>query len=109
MGPLAPQRDVPIENEFGSYFGALPEEIRAYGFGKKQVDLACKWAGGRRYLCIKPGDRVAIMEGPDKGKIAPIKTIQLHQGVVTLSGELMQVSSGLSPSVLSRRELRVGY
>lgn len=91
MGPLAPQRDTPVVNEFGTYFGAVPEMLEMGTMGKKQINLACKWAGGKDFLCLKVGDRVAIMEGPDKGQIAPINSIEEDKGHVVLGGELMQV------------------
>lgn len=92
LGPLAPQRDTPIKNPQGAYFGSASEEVAMHRFGDKQIDLACKWAGGTKFLCLKVGDRVAITEGPNKGKIAPIKTIEMDKGVVTLDDDLMQVS-----------------
>lgn len=91
LGPLAPQRDTPVKNEFGTYFGAIPESVVMGTMGDKQLNLACKWAGGKDFLSIKAGDRVAIMEGPDKGQIAPIKSIEEDTGHVVLDGELMQV------------------
>lgn len=91
LGHLAPQRDTPIPDEYGAYFGSTPSELRMAPFGDRQVNLACKWAGGKDLLCLKAGDRVAIMEGPDKGKIAPIKSIEIEMATVLLDGDEMQV------------------
>lgn len=91
LGPLAPQRDTAIKDEFGAYFGAIPEHLTMASFGDKQLALACKWAGGKKFLCLKPGDRVAIMEGSEKGKITIIRSIDMDNGSVMLDGDLFQV------------------
>lgn len=92
LGPLAPQRDTPIKNDDGAYWGSMTLSRALSDFPKKQVDLACKWAGGSKYLCVKPGDRVAIMQGPDKGKIGTVRSIELDEGSCVLDGEHLRVS-----------------
>lgn len=88
MGPLAPQRDTPLRDETGAYWGSLSlHRNLADNLPEKQRDLACRWAGGRKTLCIKAGDRVAIMDGPDKGKISTIQYVQEQGGFVALEGE----------------------
>lgn len=91
LGPLAPQRDTPIQDEYGGYFGATSVHLQMAPFGERQINLACKWAGGKGFLCLKPGDRVAIMEGPDKGKIAPVRAIDMDKATVQLGGDDMNV------------------
>ncbi|KAJ0124927.1 kow motif containing protein [Diaporthe amygdali] len=92
MGSLAPRRDTPLPDSSGAYWGSVSlSRNLADKIPEKQRDLACRWAGGRKTLCIKQGDRVAIMEGPDKGKISTIKYVQEEGAFVALEGEhLMQ-------------------
>lgn len=95
MGPLAPQRDTPIRDAGGAYWGSM-SLVRAMGsIPQKQRDLACKWAGGSRHLCLKVGDKVAIMQGPDKGKIGLVRTIVENEGSVILEGDHLQVQPRL--------------
>lgn len=91
MGPLAPQRDTPIRSKDGSYWGSLSLGRSLGELSDKQLELACKWAGGKKYLCVKPGDKVAIMQGPDKGKIGTVKSIEEQDGSATLEGDHLQV------------------
>ncbi|KAI3394286.1 hypothetical protein diail_2933 [Diaporthe ilicicola] len=92
MGSLAPQRDTPLRNSNGAYWGTVSMSRHlAENIPEKQRDLACRWAGGRKTLCIKQGDRVAIMEGPDKGKISLVKWVGENGAFVALEAEnLMQ-------------------
>ncbi len=81
MGPLAPRRD-----SAASYWGTIAEERIASNFEhvEKFVDIRCQWAGGKEHLCLAEGDRVVIMEGPLKGRIGPIRTINKDSGTVQL-------------------------
>lgn len=91
MGPLAPQRDTPLKDSTDAYFGTMGlRRNMGENFPEKQRELACRWAGGRKTFCVKAGDRVAIMEGPDKGKIGTVKFISDEQGSVALEGEHLQ-------------------
>ncbi|KUI57694.1 54S ribosomal protein L40, mitochondrial [Cytospora mali] len=91
MGPLAPQRDTPLKDSTDAYYGTIGlRRNMGEDFPEKQRELACRWAGGRKTFCVKPGDRVAIMEGPDKGKIGIVKFISEEQGNVSLEGEHLQ-------------------
>lgn len=92
MGALAPQRDTPLRDTNDSYWGSISlQRNLADTLPEKQRDLACRWAGGRKTLCIKAGDRVAIMDGPDKGKISTVKYVQEEGAFVALEAEnLMQ-------------------
>lgn len=93
MGSLAPRRDTPLPDSSGAYWGSVSlSRNLADRIPEKQRDLACRWAGGRKTLCIKQGDRVAIMEGPDKGKISTIKYVQEEGAFVALEGEHLMVS-----------------
>lgn len=91
MGPLAPQRDTPLKDSTDAYFGTMGlRRNMGENFPEKQRELACRWAGGRKTFCVKAGDRVAIMEGPDKGKIGIVKFLSEEQGSVALEGEHLQ-------------------
>lgn len=92
MGALAPQRDTPLRDANESYWGSIGlHRNLADTLPEKQRDLACRWAGGRKTLCIKAGDRVAIMDGPDKGKISTVKYAQEEGAFVALEAENLMV------------------
>ncbi|KAK1994016.1 KOW domain-protein domain-containing protein-containing protein [Colletotrichum falcatum] len=80
LGPLAPRRDV-----FDSY-GAVQtnRQSRSTPLKPEEVEARCAWAGGLQYLNIAVNDRVVLLEGPDKGKIDRIASINLEHGTVTL-------------------------
>lgn len=93
LGPLAPRRDTPLKDANGAYWGTSSLSVAMDSFHVRQRNLACQWAGGAKYLCLKVGDRVAIMQGSDKGKIATIRTIRIDEATVSLEGDDLQVSS----------------
>jgi large subunit ribosomal protein L24 len=83
LGPLAARRDVQSV--------AVKDFTRtswaAGGFNMAQQDIAekrCAWAGGRKQLNLAPQDRVVILDGPDKGKIDLIESIDYDMGFVKL-------------------------
>jgi large subunit ribosomal protein L24 len=70
----------------GSPFGAIGQnryqpDIDAT---EEAIEARCAWAGGIKYLCLAPGDRVVITEGPYKGKIGPITALDKKQGAVQI-------------------------
>ncbi|KAJ6782585.1 hypothetical protein PWT90_05701 [Aphanocladium album] len=86
LGPLAPKRDLGFND-----YGVLQEPVRQdwsnhgqVNFQQKLAEKRSAWAGGIKMLNLAPGDRVVILEGPDKGKIDTIGTIQLETGSLTL-------------------------
>lgn len=86
LGPIAPKRDLGFNN-----YGVFTESVRAdwsnYGMHQpspKVIEQRCAWAGGVRQLSLAEQDRVVIMDGPDKGKIDRIKSINAQAGLVTL-------------------------
>lgn len=91
LGPLAPRRDTPLKDENGAYWGSASLQQNMSEFGERQRELACKWAGGTRYLCLKAGDRVAIMQGADKGKIGVVRSIMEEEAMVVVDGDHLQV------------------
>ncbi|KAK6226058.1 KOW domain-containing protein [Colletotrichum tabaci] len=80
LGPLAPRRDF-----FDSY-GAFEtnRQGRSTALKPEEVEARCAWAGGCQYLNIAVNDRVVLLEGPDKGKIDRIASINLEYGTVVL-------------------------
>ncbi len=81
MGPLAPRR-----SSAAALWGTIASERVNGNFEHPAqfVEARCRWAGGREHLCLAVGDRVAIMEGPHKGQIGPIREISKDTGTVQL-------------------------
>lgn len=94
LGPLAPRRDVSKVDRFGNYWGSISTEraLLQFEITDEQRNARAAWAGGPQYLCIAPGDRVVVMEGPYKGKITTIGTIKRDSMVVELDGNIGLVS-----------------
>ncbi len=44
----------------------------------------CKWAGGAYYLNLAEGDRVVLLDGPDKGRIGQVIEINHDTAEVTV-------------------------
>lgn len=86
MGPLAPKRDLGF-NGYGMFAESVRTDWSNYGLYQPRPELIekrCAWAGGVKQLNLEVQDRVVILDGPDKGKIDRIKTINLQSGHVTL-------------------------
>lgn len=99
MGAIRPQRDTPIKGtNSDAFWGSLSLQRQLGTLPEKQIELACKWAGGKKYLCLKAGDRVTVIQGPDKGKIGTIRSIQEEEASVSLEGEHLMVSAFCSIS-----------
>lgn len=90
LGPIAPRRDVSKLNEFGHHWGSISTERALLNVKLTEHQRAARaaWAGGVDYLCIRPDDRVVVLEGPYKGQIATIKSINRNTMAVDL-GVLM--------------------
>ncbi|KAF9877789.1 putative KOW domain-containing protein domain-containing protein [Colletotrichum karsti] len=80
MGPIAPRRDI-----FEAW-GATDtnRQSRQSILSPKELHDRCAWAGGVKKLNIKPKDRVVVLEGPERGKIDTIASINDETGTVTL-------------------------
>ncbi|WYZ37298.1 hypothetical protein EsH8_II_000804 [Colletotrichum jinshuiense] len=80
LGPMAPRRDI-----FDTY-GALEtnRQGRSTPLKPEEIEARCAWAGGCQYLNIAVKDRVVLLEGPDKGKIDRIASINPEYGTVQL-------------------------
>jgi large subunit ribosomal protein L24 len=81
LGPLAPKVDLG-NGEYGTLqpSRANPETQLPEPFVKER----CAWAGGIKRLCLVPGDRVIILQGPDNGRIDQIEDIDMRNGTITL-------------------------
>lgn len=86
LGPIAPKRDLGFNN-----YGVFQENIRQdwsnYGLHTLPaavIEKRCAWAGGSKQLNLAEQDRVVILDGPDKGKIDRIKSVNPENGTVTL-------------------------
>lgn len=95
LGPLAPSRDVSRVDKFGNYWGSISTEraMLQVQLTDAQKDARAAWAGGKQYLCLAPGDRVVVLEGPYKGKISTIESIKRDIMAVELAGNLTIVST----------------
>ncbi|KAK5629377.1 hypothetical protein RRF57_005092 [Xylaria bambusicola] len=83
MGPIAPRTDV---GQFHNAFGSISE---ARYTGSRDFPLSlrnarCQWAGGLHYLCLAKGDRVVLLDGPDKGRIGEIGQINFLTAEVSV-------------------------
>lgn len=86
MGPLAPKRDLGF-NGYGTFRENLRQDWTNNGMNPidpKVLEQRCAWAGGVKQLCLAPQDRVVILEGPDKGKVDRIQSVNKLNGSVTL-------------------------
>ncbi|KAK0732590.1 hypothetical protein B0T21DRAFT_291198 [Apiosordaria backusii] len=90
LGPLAPNRDTGKVNEFGNPYGTISVDraLLHSQLTPQQKEARCAWAGGAKSLCLAPGDRVVILEGPYKGKIVPIKSIKTNTMVLEMDEAL---------------------
>ncbi|KAL8397740.1 hypothetical protein RB594_004445 [Gaeumannomyces avenae] len=112
LGPLAPRRDVGEAHAAASLPRArkpLYHEGRARTSGKKlslpswgsidreaanltfkpldwQLEERWAWAGGRRYPSVVPGDRVIVMDGPNKGEIGKVESVDESMGTLKIEG-----------------------
>jgi large subunit ribosomal protein L24 len=99
LGPLAPRRDVSKPDPFSNHWGSISIEraLLQTKITDEQREARAAWAGGSQYLCIAPGDRVVITEGPYKGKITKIAAIKRDAMTVELDGNIGVVSLSLPP------------
>lgn len=85
LGPLSPRRDV------GSWAGAKGaiSEARYAAYGTVTLAMRnrrCQWAGGAYNLNLATGDRVVLIDGPDKGRIGKIAQIDHDKAEVVVEG-----------------------
>lgn len=101
MGALSPRRDV---GDFHDALGAI-SHVR---YASRDLTLAkrnarCQWAGGAHYLNLAVGDRVVLLDGPEKGRIGKIADINHGTAQVTVN-ELNKVCVPILPSCWGRVE-----
>ncbi|KAK3186447.1 hypothetical protein K4F52_004748 [Lecanicillium sp. MT-2017a] len=97
LGPLAPKRDLGFNN-YGAFQENLRQDWTNYGLHKthpKTVQQRCAWAGGPEQLNLAVKDRVVLLDGPDKGKIDQIKSVNAENGTVTLENHHRALSVGM--------------
>ncbi|KAG7294336.1 hypothetical protein NEMBOFW57_004407 [Staphylotrichum longicolle] len=102
LGPLAPRRDVSKLDPFDNYWGSISTEraLLQTKITDVQREARAAWAGGSKTLCIAPGDRVVVTEGPYKGKISTIATIKKETMTVELDGNVNIVNAKI-PSFMA--------
>jgi large subunit ribosomal protein L24 len=96
LGPIAPNISI---GELGVTHGAISEaryqlsgQLRDY-----QKEARCAWLGGAQNLNLTIGDRVVLLDGPDKGRIGKIMDLQKQTMEVVVDG-LNKVYSPLFPN-----------
>ncbi|KAI0601879.1 hypothetical protein F4775DRAFT_358173 [Biscogniauxia sp. FL1348] len=85
MGPLSPRLEV---GEWDGSRGAIHE---ARFQTDQRMTLAmrnrrCQWAGGAYNLNLVVGDRVVLIDGPDKGRIGHVHEIDHDRAELTVKG-----------------------
>lgn len=118
LGPLAPKRDLGF-NDYGAFKENVRQDWSNYGLHQpnpKVIEQRCAWAGGVKQLNLAPGDRVVIQDGPDKGKIDRIRSVQPQSGTVTLEHRHQAVVQGMfgnpsrpQPMPISIASIRLVY
>jgi large subunit ribosomal protein L24 len=85
LGPLSPNLSV---GEHSSTHGAISEARYqvATSLTDRQREARCAWMGGAANLNITNGDRVVLLEGPDKGKIGKVQEVQKDTMEVIVEG-----------------------
>lgn len=118
MGPIAPKRDLGF-NGYGMFAESVRTDWSNYGLYSPRPEVVqkrCAWAGGPKMLNLEVQDRVVILDGPDKGKIDRIRSINLQTGHVTLETHHRAISAGMfgndsrsAPMPLSIGSIRLVY
>ncbi|KAF5024970.1 hypothetical protein F66182_2921 [Fusarium sp. NRRL 66182] len=118
LGPIAPKRDLGF-NGYGMFTEGVRTDWSNYGLYTPRPEVLqkrCAWAGGVKQLNLAVSDRVVILDGPDKGKIDRIKSINIQAGLVTLENKHRAISAGMfgndsrsQPMPLSIGSIRLVY
>ncbi|KAG5920532.1 hypothetical protein E4U61_007801 [Claviceps capensis] len=86
LGPIAPKRDLGF-NSYGIVSSPMRLDWDNEGMARVRPELLekrCAWAGRPGRLNLAPGDRVVLLDGPDRGKIDRITEIKEGTGTVLL-------------------------
>lgn len=96
LGPMSPNI---YYGEAAAAYGAISETRyrQATKLREKHKEARCAWLGGSKNLNLALGDRVVLLEGPDKGKIGKVTDIQLDDGCVLVEGLNKACSPAPSP------------
>ena len=81
LGPLAPRRDVwSARSETHPHWASvgMDQASPRLKLTEAQVEARCAWAGGSKTLCLREEDRVAVIEGPWKGRIGRIESFSME-------------------------------
>lgn len=108
LGPLARKLDI---GENDRSYGSI-NEARYMTSGSRQMSLdqrnaRCKWAGGVNRLNLHAGDRVVLLEGPDKGRIGKIGSIDLERATLMVDG--LNKTNVRAPPYLRSAEAPANY
>ncbi|KAG6055924.1 hypothetical protein E4U17_002623 [Claviceps sp. LM77 group G4] len=86
LGPIAPKRDLGF-NSYGIASSSIRLDWSNDGRARVRPEILekrCAWAGEPAKLNLAPGDRVVLLDGPDRGKIDRIEEINESTGTVLL-------------------------
>ncbi|KAL1838967.1 hypothetical protein VTJ49DRAFT_2012 [Mycothermus thermophilus] len=95
LGPLAPRRDGVKFDRVMSFWGSISVErvMLSTKLTDEQRNARAAWCGGTENFCLAVGDRVVVLEGPYKGKIAPIESINKENMTLELGGNVGLVNA----------------
>lgn len=83
LGPIAPRRDTDGHMSFAAMGGSrMSPQVSLKAW---EIEARCHWAGGSQHLNLAVGDRVVVMQGPDKGVIDKIAKLNMDTATVELS------------------------
>lgn len=85
LGPLAPRLDVgPLQGQYGTIHEARYK--RTDPLTLAQRNKRCEWLGGAYNLNLIAGDRVVLLNGPEKGRIGKVRLVDHEKGEVIVDG-----------------------
>ncbi|ROT43725.1 KOW motif domain-containing protein [Sodiomyces alkalinus F11] len=82
LGPLAPRLD--LDGKATHAAQEAPRTAMQTLMKPWEIQLRCAWAGTPELLNLVVGDRVVVMEGPEKGKIDRVASIDMRHGTINL-------------------------
>ncbi|KAG5997374.1 hypothetical protein E4U52_004365 [Claviceps spartinae] len=97
LGPIAPKRDLGF-NSYGVVSAPMRLDWDNDGNNRVRPEILeqrCAWAGGPKRLNLAPGDRVVLLDGPDRGKIDRIKKVNEGTGTILLEKYHKVLSQGM--------------